>query len=120
MEESPYRKNAREPDTYCIDCGKPPNGEEKRCIVCTVNGRKSAIASRGLLGVVLLALVGWAGLTAFGTTAGYLIDISDGEVTNGSEIAGGACFVMGALVFGFILVVLAMRWMAATTPRKTA
>lgn len=117
MDESPYRKNARELDTYCIDCGKPPHGDEKRCIVCTVSGRKSRMANFNLLGVVVLALIGWAGLTAFGTMSGYLIDVSDGEITNGSAVAGGACFVMGAVAFGFIIVVLAMRWMDATSPK---
>jgi hypothetical protein len=119
-DESPYRKNARPMDKYCIDCGKPPHGEEKRCIMCTVGGRKSAIANRGIVGVVLLALVGWAGLATFGTFAGYLIDASDGEITNGSEIAGGACFCMGALVFGFIIVVLAWRWVVATGTAKSS
>jgi hypothetical protein len=117
-DESPYRKNARPLDAYCIDCGKPPHGDEKRCILCTVNGRKSRVSNIRLLGVVMMALFGWAGLTAFGTMAGYLIDLSDGEITNGSEIAGGACFVMGALVFGFIIVVLSIRWLAATSPAK--
>ena len=115
--ESPYRTNAREPDTYCIDCGKPPNGEEKRCIMCTVTGRKSMLVNRGLIGVVLAAMIGWAGLAAFGTMAGYLIDLSDGEVTNGSEIGGVVCFTMGALVFAFVIIVLSIRWMAATTPK---
>jgi hypothetical protein len=118
MEESPYRKNARELDTYCIDCGKPPHGEEKRCIICTVNGRKSMMASRGLIGVVLVALIGWAGLTAFGTMAGYLIDISDGEVLNGSEVAGGFCFIMGAAIFGFVIIILMLRWKKSTAPRE--